>query len=625
MNKSNCPIIEEKNLVLEGRSAEGVRWGVHESDSVYIDEVCRKFGISTVLAKIIHARHIEYDNIENFLYPKIKNELPDPYHLKDMDKAVKRIVKAVQSKEKITVFSDYDVDGATSSSMIHMYFSSIGVEIETYIPDRINEGYGPNINALMKIKENGSSLCITADCGTVAFEPLESAMDAGLDIIVIDHHMSEKELPKVLAVVNPNRLDEENSTCKDLAAVGVSFLVLVAVNSALRESKFFDETNIPIPNLMNYLDLVALGTVCDVMKLTGLNRVFVHKGLKKINESSNLGITTLLNSLKIISDIESYHLGFIIGPRINAGGRIGDAALGSRLLRTTDYNIAREIVQTLEDLNDRRKDMEKDALEDAMMQVENELEKKLISSGENPSFIMVHGTWHMGIIGIVASRLKDKHKVPAIVITIENGVGRASARSVKGIDLGKAVIDAQIEGLIIEGGGHAMAAGFSVKEEKIDELSKFFSKRLLMSDNMEVDAVVLADAILPLQQMNWELWMDIQRAAPFGAANPDPKFIAIDVIVSDIFVSNKVVSDNIRCTLTDINKTCYIRAIAFRSVGTIIEDVLQSSKNDGIIISVLGKLKSHNRYRKAGKKMNNSDMRMQFIIEDVKLPSDIGQ
>jgi single-stranded-DNA-specific exonuclease len=446
-----------------GKSVKGLKWAVLDPDERIVTTLSQKLGIPDLLAKVLVNRGIlSADDARKFLDPKVRDLLPDPFLLKDMDKAATRFAEAVVNKEKITIFGDYDVDGATSSALLKRFFRDVDIDAGIYIPNRILEGYGPNLDALKKLKDEGNTLVITVDCGIVSFEPIKGAKDYGLEIIVIDHHLSTDEMPEAYAVVNPNRFDDEFEF-KSLAAVGVAFLTVVAIRSKLRDMGYFKDK--PEPNLLDYLDLVALGTVCDVMQLNNVNRAFVAQGLKLINQRKNLGIATLSNVARLEVVPQSYHLGFVIGPRINAGGRVGEGMLGATLLSTLDSMEAFTIATRLEQLNDERRAVEAVILEEAINEVESkELYKK-------PLIIVTGNNWHQGILGILASRIKEKYSRPTAIISFVDGMGKGSARSITGIDLGSLLANAKQKGILVHGGGHAMAGGFTIEQSKLPEFS----------------------------------------------------------------------------------------------------------------------------------------------------------
>ncbi len=433
--------------------------------------ISQKLDVSLVIAKIILNRHISVENAADYLNPTIKNLLQDPSLLLDMDKAIERVLRALKTGQKIAIFADYDVDGATSSALLVKYFKEIGVDVGLYIPDRIDEGYGANPKALESLKKQGFDLVIMCDCGTTSYAALEHAEKLKLDVIVIDHHTADVNLPKCYALINPFRLDQSEKgkeAFKRLCTAGLAFVFLVALN---RERRTQNLT--PLPDILMYLDLVALGTVCDVMPLKDLNRAFVYQGLKILNRRKNKGLVTLSDVASISSEVAAYHLGFLLGPRINAGGRVGKADLGSKLLSTDDLSKAKEIAQSLNFYNEERQTIEAIVLEQAYHIIE--LEKLY----DNAVIVVAAKDWHPGVVGIVASRIKDKFNKPSIVISLdEKGEGKGSGRSIYGVELGNMMHEAVHQGLLIKGGGHAMAVGISIYQDKIDEFKQFLNDRL---------------------------------------------------------------------------------------------------------------------------------------------------
>jgi single-stranded-DNA-specific exonuclease len=553
-------------------------------------------------SKNLSSGNFNFDEIENFLNPTIKNSLPDPFTLLDMDLAVTKIISSIKAKNKITIFGDYDVDGATSSALLKRFFSSIGAKVDIYIPDRILEGYGPNIEALLNLKKQGTSLVITVDCGTVAFEALEAAHQAGLEVIVIDHHIGAFEKPRAIAVINPNRLDE-NFPHKNLAAVGVSFLLAVAINKVLREEDFFSDKNFAEPNLMNLLDLVALGTVCDVMVLDKVNRAFVAVGLKIMKNRSNIGIRALCDIANLDEEPTSYHLGFLVGPRINAGGRVGRSDLGARLLSTNNEEEAKQIAVQLSEYNNQRKDIEAKILEEA----ENYFKP---IADEHPVLMASSENWHQGVVGIVASRIKDLYGKPTAIIAIKDGIGKASCRSISGVDFGAAIIKAKLGGLLIEGGGHKMAAGFSIAVDKIPQLQKFLDDELSSAvEAASQNKIIQIADVLDINSANLNLVQNLLKLEPFGVGNAKPRFLIKDLQI----VEAKIVGANekhIRCvfaakTLAGWNGR--LVGFAFNAMNSDLGEVL-ISKNKSKPIAVIGQI-NINRW------MGNENL--QLVVEDL--------
>lgn len=563
------------------KSVLGKYWQQEYINESFVSDIAKQLSISDFLAKLIAQRVKSLEEARDFINPKIKNLLPDPFHLLDMDKAVKRVTKSIKNNEKICLFADYDVDGATAASLLKNIFNQIRVEADIYIPDRITEGYGPSIGSMEKIRKNGTSLVITLDCGSVAFEALEYASKVGLEVIVIDHHLSLDNLPQAIAIINPNRLDE-TSKYKNLAAVGVAFLFSVALCSHLKKEGFFEQNNLLPPNLINILDLVALGTVCDVMSLTGLNRALVAQGLKITKSRNNIGYRTLCDIAGIEEEINSYHLGFILGPRINAGGRVGKSLLGAKLLSTTSTSEALIIAEELEHYNNERKVIEFSILEQA---------DTLAQDQKNNSLIFIaYENWHSGVIGIVASRLKEKYNKPVAVIALNGSEGRASCRSIRGIDFGAKIMQAKINGILISGGGHPMAAGFTVKKERIKYLHEFLeaqiSKDMLtlqehLFENYSTELTTKAATI--------GLTEEVERLEPFGNGNPHPifKFCNLYVLKADIINLKHIKIIFAPTRETYISSPLY--AIAFNAVGTKLENIIMSSRP--LKLSVFGVLK----------------------------------
>ena len=565
----------------------GRNWHQKTFDERHALAILQRFEISEVLSNLLSAREISLGEIENFLEPKIKTSLPDPFELNDMEKAVAHVIAAIHARKKITIFADYDVDGATSSALLKRFFREAGVNADIYIPDRVLEGYGPNSQALLNLKKSGTDLVITLDCGTVAFKPLEDAAAVGLDIIVIDHHLGVLEKPQSIAVINPNLLDEKFPH-KNLCAAGVTFLFVVAINKKLREENFYAQKK--EPNLLNLLDLVALGTVCDVMSLTGLNRAFVAAGLKILKQRKNLGLREICDLAGLDEEPSAYHLGFVIGPRINAGGRVGKSDLGATILSSEDEEEVKAIAQQLETFNKQRKEIEVQVLEEAVKSLESGPLTRSATEGwaggfskNDPIIFAVAKNWHQGVIGIVASRLKDLYNKPVAVIAIddEGKKGKASCRSISGIDFGGEILKARLEGLLIEGGGHAMAGGFSVAPEKISELHQFFCKNLAQKvEEISAQKDAEFDIALDLAQVNLDLLKELAKLEPFGVGNMRPKFLLRNVVKVKANLVGQT-ADHISCVFSSKSVLGFngqIQAIAFRSNKTPLGEMLLDPK-----------------------------------------------
>ncbi|KZM48313.1 single-stranded-DNA-specific exonuclease RecJ [Labrenzia sp. OB1] len=512
---------EERRLVLGvARSANDNAWRerLSAAQARSATAIAQMHGLPDVLSRVMAARGVLPDEAPEFLDPSIKALMPDPSKLVDMDAAVARIADAVQAGKKIAIFGDYDVDGATSSAVLAKYLQGLGLNPVIHIPDRIIEGYGPNGPAIEQLRQDGAELLVTLDCGSTSFEAFETAQKLDLDVVVIDHHQVGETLPNVRALVNPNRQDDLSGQ-GHLAAVGVTFLFLVGLNRELRQRGAFQGRQ--QPDLMGLLDLVALGTVCDVVPLQGLNRAYVTRGLAIMHQRRNFGLTALSDAARVSGKPASYHLGFLLGPRINAGGRIGDAALGARLLTTEDPHEARAIAERLDQLNSERQAME------AMMLEEAGAEAAMAIEARDPPVLLTGSEgWHPGIVGLIASRLKDAHRRPAFAIAYdETGKGTGSGRSISGVDLGKAVRKAVDEGLLDKGGGHAMAAGLTVRREKVADLEVFFNE-MLGDDVNEASAhrELKIDAALTATGATLDLLELLEKAGPYGAGHSEPVF-----------------------------------------------------------------------------------------------------
>ena len=471
-----------------------------------------------IVTQLLLARGVVEADLARNRTPTLRDFLPDPSEFNDMDTAADRLAQAVLSGERITVYGDYDVDGATSAALLIRLLRDLGVEADYYIPDRLLEGYGPSGEALVKLGEQGSSLVVTVDCGAMAFDALQQAHDAGVDVIVVDHHKCAAELPRALALVNPNRLDESDLAAGHghLAAVGVAFLLGIALVRTLRKRGFFDDR--AEPDLMGLLDLVALGTVADVAALHGLNRAFVAQGLKVMARRANTGMAALIDASRLKRAPACSDLGFALGPRINAGGRVGESTLGVRLLTTQDPEEAQAIAAQLSQLNDERRAIEAAVQEGA--------EEQLAAQHNRAVTLVAARGWHPGVIGIVAGRIKEKTGKPALVIAIdeETGQGKGSGRSIAGVDLGAAIIAARESGLLVAGGGHAMAAGLTIEADRLDAFSDWLDERLAkdVARASAGQATVLDLAVSPGGLVP-DLVETLEGAGPFGMGWPGPR------------------------------------------------------------------------------------------------------
>ncbi len=478
--------------------------------------IAQKTQMSDILARIVAGRGIGIDEAESFLTPTVRDLMPDPSTLTDMDKAAARIADAVEKGEQIGIFGDYDVDGASSVALMARYLTHFGLTPITHIPDRIFEGYGPNTAAMDKFVDAGATLILTLDCGTTSDEVIAYAQGRGATVVVIDHHLSDRDLPPADALVNPNRPDDV-SGLGYLCAAGVTFMTLVAVSRELRQ-----RGRSGLPDLMQLIDLAALATICDVVPLQKLNRAFVQRGLEMIRAGANPGLAALVLAARINGPVNAYHLGYLLGPRINAGGRIGDAGLGARLLTGHDEHEILAIAAQLDELNTERQRIEAAAVEEACAAAEAE-----IGLGEGPPvLVLASGNWHPGIVGLVAARLKERFNRPAFAIALgPGGGGTGSGRSIPGVDLGRAVIAAVDEGLIPKGGGHAMAAGVTIASGQLGRFRAFISEKLgAQVAEMRAKTAVKIDAAMSARGATTDFVHEIERAGPFGTANPTPVF-----------------------------------------------------------------------------------------------------
>jgi single-stranded-DNA-specific exonuclease len=547
-------------------------------------------GLSDVLARVIAGRGIALSELDGFLVPRLRDLLPDPLQLADMDRAAAFLAESVMRRDRIAIFGDYDVDGACSAALLGEYLAAFGVPFEIYIPDRIFEGYGPNSDAIRGLAEAGATVLVTVDCGSTSFEPLAEARRLGLKTIILDHHQLGEAQPNVDALVNPNRQDDL-SGLGHLCAAGVVFLTLVALNRTLREAGFFSGR--PEPDLFAALDLVALATVADVVPLKGLNRAFVAQGLRVMRSRGRIGLRALMDSARLDGPVEPYHLGFVLGPRINAGGRIGNAALGAKLLLTRDESEAARIAEELELLNRDRQAVERGMVEQAMAQAD-----RLFASAEapdGPAIIVTSSTaWHPGIVGLVAARLKERFQRPAFAFAfsapgLRDGEGSAaevtaamrgtgSGRSVPGIDLGEAVRAAVEAGLLVKGGGHAMAAGATITQDRLSEFHDFLEERLrLRGQVVGLAGALEIDSMLTAAGATSDLVSELERAGPYGQANPEPVFVFPDHRLVDCFEVGS--GGHLRLKLQSADGAT-LGAIAFRASGHPLGDLLIGSKGN---------------------------------------------
>lgn len=543
--------------------------------------ISQQHGLPELLGRVLAARGIAIDEVPNVLEPTIRALMPDPSTLNDMDKAARRLADAIVKRERVAVFGDYDVDGACSSALVRRFFNAHGLDATIYIPDRMFEGYGPNVPAIQGLVEKGAQLIVTVDCGTTSFEALAPQHRGKTDVLIIDHHQADEQLPEVSAVVNPNRQDDL-SGLGHLCAAGVVFMLLVATTRELRQRGYYDKNGRP-PDLLAMLDLVALATVCDVVPLQTLNRAYVTRGLEVMRQRQNVGLRALVDAAGLNQPPTPYLLGFVLGPRINAGGRIGDAALGARLLSLDDETEAARIAVQLDKLNRERKAIETAMLEEATA----EADRLVDEMPDLPMLVVASDRWHKGVVGLVASRLVERFGRPACVIAWEDGgQGTGSLRSISGVDIGAAVRAATAHGLLLKGGGHAMAAGLTVAREKFEAARTYLAEQVASPATTARAARALEiDGALTPAAANDTLVDLIERAGPYGQGNPQPRFVFPAHRVRFAKVMGEA---HLRVTL-EADDGSRLEGVAFRAVGQPLGEMLTNT--GGMPIHVAGNLR----------------------------------
>jgi len=577
-------------------SVSGKNWLFKKFNSSDVTKFTENFSLTEIVAKLLSIRKKNIDDIALFLDPKIKNLLPNPLHLKDMKSAIERTYKSIIKSELIGIFGDYDVDGASSTALLARYFLSINQKIQTYIPDRQTEGYGPNNLGFNNLISNGAKIIFTVDCGTLSFGPINFAQKLNVDVIVLDHHQSDVKLPEACAIVNPNRYDD-TSELNYLCAAGVCFVFLVALNKKLRDENWFKNNNINEPNILNSLDLVSLGTVCDVVPLIGLNRAIVKQGLKIIKKRSNLGLKTLYDLCNIESQPTTFDLGFRLGPRINAGGRVGKASHGAELLISNDPEKTYQIALDLDKSNKERQAIELMLSEQINLEVKN--------YHNHPVLVMSGNNWHEGIIGIVASRIKEKYNKPTILISLQQNIGKGSARSVVGFDIGSQIIKAVQCGILQKGGGHKMAGGFILKKENIPTFRDFLIKNYEKSNiNSSASTNLYLDSIIAPSALNEVFFDEINCLAPFGSGNSEPKFVIENI---KVISANIVGNNHIKLVLSGKDGTVF-KSLAWNAINTPLEPFLNNKNRKRI--NIAGKIHL-NQWR--------GERKVEFMIEDIAL------
>ena len=578
---------------MSNHSVQGKEWVLKDFDKNLAEYISKEYDLDFLTSRLLANRNIHQKNIENFLNPKIKNFLPNPYNFKDMGKGLETISRHIKNKNKICIFGDYDVDGATSSGIMSKYLEQLNIDHFVFIPDRQKDGYGPSVKTFTNIINKNVNLIIALDCGTTSFEAIEYARSKNIDVVVIDHHKSQETFPAANAIINPNRIDETGDYYY-LCAAGVLFIFLVGLNKILREDYYFNKAKVQEPNLLDLLDLVMMGTVCDVVPLIDLNRAFVYQGLKVASKRHNLGLKTLVDYSKIKKKLSTYEVGYVLGPKINAGGRIGKSELGYNLLTTNNAETAYLISSELESLNLKRKDIEKKIVEEAISISEK--------NNDEPIVFLSKNDWHEGLIGIVASRLKDHFNKPSFIISQKGGDCKGSARSIFGFDVGMAITKCKQLNIITKGGGHPMAGGFSLKSDKLEifktELIKLFLKLKKNKDNniIEIDSYLESSAI------NDELIEKLNHLEPYGSGNREPIFGFEKFKVSKVIETN---NNHVKVVLNKGN--FYIDAISFNSKNKDLGNYLMNFKKEFNLVAKV--------------KLNewNGKSKIELIIDDIQL------
>ncbi|MFO1034866.1 MAG: single-stranded-DNA-specific exonuclease RecJ [Hyphomicrobiales bacterium] len=532
--------------------------------------MAQRHDLPDILCRVLAGRGVGLDEAEAFLNPTLRTLMPPPAALRDMEKGAARLAAAIRGGERIGIISDYDVDGVSSAALMLHFLRAVGSDAHFYLPDRVTEGYGPSQKAVQALKAEGASLLLTLDCGVLSHDPLAHASELGLTTIIVDHHQAGAELPEAHAVINPNRQDD-TSGMGHLCAAGVVMILLAATNRELRQQGHYAEGR-PEPNMLQWLELVALATVCDVVPLKGLNRAYVTQGLKIMARRENLGLAALADVSGLKRRPDTYALGFLLGPRLNAAGRVGHADEALALLMADDRGDAANLARNLDELNRKRQAMEMRAVDDAVTQAALSL-----GTERKPAVIVAAAEgWHPGIVGLVAARLKERFRLPAFAISLSKATGLAvgSGRSIAGVDLGRAVRLATDAGILEKGGGHAMAAGLTVKADKLADLRQFLEEKLSEEVGANRDEALLVDGALTATGATLELIELLEQAGPYGSGQPAPMFV---------FPAHRVVfadaagTDHVRCTLAAADGT-RIRAIAFRAMGTDLGELLLSER-----------------------------------------------
>ncbi|WP_342634758.1 single-stranded-DNA-specific exonuclease RecJ [Aestuariivirga litoralis] len=562
------------------RSASARRWKARLDDQRIAEAISQRHELPEIIGRVLAARGVGIDEAEAFLNPTIRTLMPQPSALRDMEKGAARLAEAITTGEKIGVIADYDVDGVSSAAMLVLFLRAVGSSCSVHIPDRLTEGYGPSLKAVESLKAQGAQVLVTLDCGVMAHDPLLRAAELGMTTIIVDHHQAGEVLPEAYAVINPNRQDD-TSGLGYLCAAGVTMIFIATVNKLLRLKGWYGEAR-PEPNMLRWLELVSLATVCDVVPLKGLNRAYVTQGLKIMARRENLGIACLADVARLKRRPDTYALGYLLGPRINAAGRIGNAGMALTLLTTQDKGEAAQIAQELERLNRERQEIELAVVDQAMVQADNMLGRE-----RRGSVLVVSGRgWHPGVVGLAAARLKERFSLPSFVLAEDRDgkLASGSGRSVPGVDIGSAVREAFESGLIVKGGGHAMAAGLTLEAARLGDLRGFLEERLGPQVAAAQDRALAIDAALTAGAATLELIELLEQAGPYGTAHPSPVFA---FPAHRVLYADRAGGDHIRCTLASSDGK-RLKAVAFRAMGTELGELLLSEKQ--LPLHVAGRL-----------------------------------
>lgn len=586
------------------RSVMDARWVFPAVDNAVIQRMMTDYSVPEIVARLLVARQVAPEQIDSFLFPRLSRDFPDPFKLADMQGFSAWMADAIQKGRRIAAFCDFDVDGSTSAAVLKKFFRHIGIDILLYIPDRMTEGYGPNAKALHALKAQGAEIVLMADCGTTAFDVIAEGRSIGLDICVFDHHEQAETLPEATWIINPKRRDD-TSGFSMLAAVGVTFLACVAMNRALREAGYFSQKNLPEAPLKEWLDLVGLGTVCDMVPLTGPNRLLVRAGFQQMALKRNIGLKALCEVGGIKKDPTPDDAGFVLGPRINAGSRVHQADLGAKLLSCDDPEEAKNLAWLLNDCNAKRRSIQADMMRDAVDMIEQR------GLADRPLIMVADESWHVGLNGLVAGQIKERYGKPACCIAFAPGLsgqleGRGSGRSVAGFNMAALFMAAKEAGLLLKGGGHAMAAGFTVTPDKIVALDEFFvSEADKIAGGLDLVSEEVVDGIASIRGVRPDFVKLLQdNVGPFGQENPEPRFVlpSVRIVMADI-----VGESHVRLQITDMEGGARMKAVAFRSVGTALGDILLQSKQ-GRLLHLLGQFKVNH--------WNGIDS-VEFLVDDV--------